>query len=96
MAVFLVPARTDTKWFHEICLPFATEIRFIKGRLRFGDGKNPAPFPSMIVVFESSRAKRELANLQMLLESGHPDQRGIKQGIEDWIVQDAADHLGKK
>ncbi len=51
VAVFLIPARTDTRWFHEICLPYATEIRFIKGRLKFGGSKNPAPFPSMIVVF---------------------------------------------
>lgn len=52
IAVFLVPARTDTRWFHEIVLPKAKEIRFIKGRLRFGQNKNPAPFPSMVVVFE--------------------------------------------
>lgn len=51
IAVFLIPARTDTRWFHEICLPFAREIRFIKGRLRFGDGKYHAPFPSMLVIF---------------------------------------------
>jgi len=49
-AVFLLPARTDTKWFHDYCLK-ANEIRFIKGRLKFGDAKNSAPFPSMIVVF---------------------------------------------
>ncbi len=51
VAVFLIPARTDTRWFHDICLPFASEIRFIRGRLRFGDGKYPAPFPSMLVIF---------------------------------------------
>lgn len=51
IAVFLIPARTDTRWFHNICLPRATEIRFIRGRLKFGDAKNSAPFPSMIVVF---------------------------------------------
>lgn len=51
LAVYLIPARTDTKWYHEICLPHAEEIRFIKGRLKFGDAKNAAPFPSMIVVF---------------------------------------------
>ncbi len=49
--VFLIPARTDTKWFHAYVLPYASEIRFIKGRLRFGDAQNSAPFPSMIVVF---------------------------------------------
>lgn len=51
VAVFLLPARTDTKWFHNLCLPFAKEIRFLKGRLRFNDGEGRAPFPSMIVIF---------------------------------------------
>jgi site-specific DNA-methyltransferase (adenine-specific) len=55
-AVFLLPARTDTKWFHELVLPYAEEIRFIKGRLRFGDAKNSAPFPSMIVIFKKGAA----------------------------------------
>ena len=48
--VMLLPARTDTKWFHEYIYNKA-EIRFIKGRLKFGNSKNAAPFPSMIVVF---------------------------------------------
>ena len=47
--VCLLPARTDTKWFHDYCLN--GEIRFLRGRLKFNDGKNSAPFPSMIVVF---------------------------------------------
>ena len=46
----LLPARTDTKWFHEFVLNKA-EIRFIKGRLKFGDGNNSAPFPSMVVIY---------------------------------------------
>ena len=53
VAVFLIPARTDTRWFHDIVLPKAKEIRFIRGRLKFGGAKNGAPFPSMIVVFKS-------------------------------------------
>ena len=48
--VMLLPARTDTKWFHEYIYGKA-EIRFIKGRLKFGDSKNSAPFPSMVAVF---------------------------------------------
>lgn len=52
VAVFLIPARTDTRWFHEIVLPLAKEIRFLKGRLKFGGAVNSAPFPSMVVVFE--------------------------------------------
>lgn len=47
--VCLLPARTDTRWFHEYCTK--GEIRFLKGRLKFGGSKNSAPFPSMIVVF---------------------------------------------
>lgn len=48
--VMLLPARTDTRWFHEYIYNKA-EIRFIKGRLKFGNSKNSAPFPSMLVVF---------------------------------------------
>ena len=46
--VLLVPARTDTKWFHEL-LDYGIYIRFIKGRLKFNDGKNSAPFPSLLI-----------------------------------------------
>lgn len=52
--VMLLPARTDTKWYHQFCLDRhnVSEICFVKGRLKFGDQKNSAPFPSMIVTFE--------------------------------------------
>ena len=49
--VCLLPSRTDTKWFHEYCAK--GDIEFIKGRLKFGNSKNSAPFPSMIVVFKN-------------------------------------------
>jgi site-specific DNA-methyltransferase (adenine-specific) len=49
-AVFLLPARTDTKWWHEYALQ-ADEIRFIRGRLRFGNSTNSAPFPSVVLVY---------------------------------------------
>ena len=50
--VMLLPARTDTRWFHDyIYKKPNVEVRFIKGRLKFGNSKNSAPFPSMIVVF---------------------------------------------
>lgn len=48
--VMLLPARTDTKWFHSYVLGRA-DIRFLKGRLRFGGCKNPAPFPSMLAIY---------------------------------------------
>ncbi len=51
--VMLIPSRTDTKWFHRYIYK-RSEIRFIKGRLKFGDSKNSAPFPSMVVIFRSA------------------------------------------
>lgn len=48
--VMLIPSRTDTKWWHDYILK-ATEIRFIKGRLKFSGCKFNAPFPSCVVVF---------------------------------------------
>lgn len=53
-SVLLLPARTDTRWFHTWVLGKA-EIRFIKGRLKFGSEKHGAPFPSMIIVFKSKK-----------------------------------------
>lgn len=50
IVVALLPARTDTRWFHEHIYGKA-EIRFIKGRLKFGGHKNSAPFPSMLVIY---------------------------------------------
>jgi site-specific DNA-methyltransferase (adenine-specific) len=49
--VCLVPARTDTAWWHDYVMPYASDIRFIRGRLKFNDGPNAAPFPSAIVVY---------------------------------------------
>ena len=50
--VMLLPARTDTRWFHDyIYQKEHVEIRFIRGRLKFGGSKNSAPFPSMVVIF---------------------------------------------
>lgn len=50
--VMLIPARTDTAYFHDyIYRKPDVEIRFVRGRLKFGDSKDSAPFPSMVVVF---------------------------------------------
>jgi len=50
----LLPARTDTKWFQDYCLN--AEHVFIRGRLKFGDAVNSAPFPSVVVVFRPTLA----------------------------------------
>ena len=49
--VCLVPARTDTNWWHDYAMK--GDIEFIKGRLKFGGSKNSAPFPSAVVVFKA-------------------------------------------
>ena len=60
--VCLVPSRTDTRWWHECVWDelrnrarHGVEVRFVRGRLKFGDGKNSAPFPSVVIVFRSPR-----------------------------------------
>jgi site-specific DNA-methyltransferase (adenine-specific) len=53
VVVCLLPARTDTAWFHDYVME-AAEIRFLRGRLKFNDAENSAPFPSLVAVFRSS------------------------------------------
>lgn len=72
--VFLVPSRTDTKWWHECVMPYASEIRFIKGRLKFGNSKNSAPFPSCIIIFK-------VMNSTELFEGEDSDQNN-KEGTK--------------
>lgn len=52
--VALLPARTDTKWFQDYVLPCA-ELRWVRGRLKFGNAKNAAPFPSVVAVYRGRR-----------------------------------------
>ena len=61
LVVMLLPARTDTRWFHEF-IYHKFEIRFIKGRLKFGSCKNSAPFPSMIVIFDKDGTRYREVN----------------------------------
>ena len=62
VVVMLVPARTDTRWFHDWCYnKRGVEIEFVKGRLKFGGAKHNAPFPSMVVVFRRENGHEESA-----------------------------------
>ena len=49
LVVCLLPARTDTAWWHDYCMK--GEVQFIRGRLKFGNARNAAPFPSALVIF---------------------------------------------
>ena len=53
LVVLLIPARTDTKYFHNFIYQRA-EIRFIKGRVKYSGAKFNAPFPSMLVIFRGA------------------------------------------
>lgn len=52
--VMLIPSRTDTTYWHEYIMK-ASEIRLIKGRLKFDGVKGSAPFPSCIVIFNGKK-----------------------------------------
>lgn len=65
VVVALIPARTDTKYWHEYVMK-AKEIRLVKGRLKFGDGRNSAPFPSAVVIFEK-RESEEFPQLSTMI-----------------------------
>lgn len=54
IVVMLIPARTNTNWFHDICLKYG-EVRFIKGRPKFGGAKHGLPQPLCIVIFRAPR-----------------------------------------
>lgn len=56
--VCLIPRRTDTMYWHDFIFDKADDIRFLKGRLKFGNGKNSAPFPSAIVVYKYKEAEQ--------------------------------------
>ena len=55
VVVLLIPSRTDTKYFHDF-IYHRSEIRFIRGRLKFGEAVHNAPFPSMVVIFRGPYA----------------------------------------
>jgi site-specific DNA-methyltransferase (adenine-specific) len=59
----LIPSRTDTQYWHDYVMK-AKEIRFIKGRLRFGDGKGSAPFPSCIVIFNGITGSPKITTME--------------------------------
>jgi phage N-6-adenine-methyltransferase len=60
--VMLIPARTDTRWFHDYIYGKA-EIRFVKGRLKFGGSPHNAPFPNMVVIFDDRTHNRDKTDI---------------------------------
>lgn len=52
--VCLLPARVDTRWWHDNVIAGGAEVRFVRGRLKFGGAKHGAPFPSAVVIFRGA------------------------------------------
>lgn len=73
----LLPARTDTKWFHNWIYGKA-EIQFIKGRLKFGTSKTSAPFPSMLVIFPE---RKKLVKLEDKYKAEEPKMIGYLKKV---------------
>jgi len=69
VVVMLIPARTDTKYWHDYIFNVASEIRFVKGRIKFemGDCTDAAPFPSAIIVF-SNDSDTKIKAVQLIKE----------------------------
>lgn len=58
ITVALLPARMDTKWYQNWVQPYASEIRFVKGRVKFRGATTGAPFPSVIAIYNTPRTPR--------------------------------------
>ena len=58
--VCLIVSATDRSYWHEYIFPYASEIRFLRGRIKFGDSKSTAPFASAIIIFRKSGKKQKI------------------------------------
>lgn len=75
--VCLLPARTDTRWWHDYVLR-SKEIRWIRGRIRFEGGRHVAPFPSVVVVFKSNHSRTFAPKLRRGRLQSSPNQIEMK------------------
>jgi phage N-6-adenine-methyltransferase len=75
IVVALLPAKTDTKWFHSFIYGQFDPV-FIKGRLKFGGSKTSAPFPSMVVTFRHFKSDKELLEAH-LEEERHANKKSL-------------------
>jgi len=69
LVVFLIPSRTDTRWWHDYIMK-ADEIRFIRGRLKFDEYNNSAPFPSAVVIFNGLKLQDKVRMIVDMINEG--------------------------
>lgn len=63
IVVCLITSSTDRSYWHDIIFPFASEIRFVKGRVKFGGNESSAPFASAIVVFDKNKENNLISSI---------------------------------
>lgn len=90
-AVLLIPARTDTERFHKFIWN-KSEIRFIKGRLTFSNAKNPAPFPSMIVIYGP---KRKYTNKKVYDYGDNSKEKILAVDFDGTLCESSFPKIGK-
>ena len=84
--VMLIPARTDTQYFHKYIYG-KSEIRFIQGRLKFGNSKNSAPFPSMVVIFSGIRSDRAQSHNHQQNLGGHEQWTKQQKRLRNMVAE---------
>jgi integrase/recombinase XerD len=92
--VCLVPARTDTAWWHEEVAPYigeTVEARFLKGRLKFGGQENSAPFPSVIIVFHGNPLKKQGGVKKASVLEKSKERMGQEDKIENEVETESAE-----
>jgi site-specific DNA-methyltransferase (adenine-specific) len=86
LVVLLVVSRTDTKWFHE-WVQGKADVKFIRGRLRFGEADTSAPFPSMLAVYSPNRPATTCARCGNSFIA-RSDARACSNACRQWLYRD--------
>ncbi len=74
LVVLLAHARTDTRWFHDWVYGKATELQFVRGRLKFGDGHQSAPFPSLVAIYRPRTRATQITVTNAARQLGHTNR----------------------
>jgi site-specific DNA-methyltransferase (adenine-specific) len=73
LLVYLIPIRSDVRYWHELILPNLSELRFIRGRLHFNESKAAAPCPVVLVVFRKDDHTMKLTSYEVASDkTAHP------------------------
>jgi site-specific DNA-methyltransferase (adenine-specific) len=92
LVVCLIPSRTDTKWWHDWVMK-ASEIRFVSGRISFGDSKNSAPFPSCIVIYYPELENPYKLSVPVIKSVSFDKSRNTMKFISSSSINDRTDRL---